>query len=144
MISSSGTQPEIATAALGSCRSRPQSRSILRCVLNERRLAVAAWLCVIGGVDLRAALLRWRPAPRGCNLDLAAYRRCLPLGKFAFSCHSSALWIGEPKAARRSAARRVRIPSTAPRVHVGVDVRQITTTFGIDHFEHYRFVDAHP
>jgi hypothetical protein len=29
---------------------------MLRCILSERLLAVAAWLCVIGGVDLRAAL----------------------------------------------------------------------------------------
>jgi hypothetical protein len=30
---------------------------MLRCFLSERLLAVAAWLCVIGVVDLRAALL---------------------------------------------------------------------------------------
>jgi hypothetical protein len=32
---------------------------MLRCFLSDRPLAVAAWLCVIGGVDRRAALLRF-------------------------------------------------------------------------------------
>jgi hypothetical protein len=46
---------------------------------------------------------------------------------------------GLDKAARPRKESRLRRQGSA---YVGVDVRQITTTFGMDHFEHYRFVDA--
>ena len=78
-------------AALKSCRSCPQSRSMLRCFLSECLLAVAAWPCVIGGVDLGPLFwLRRGRRHRYCSLDLAANRLCLHWGNFAFSCHCSA------------------------------------------------------
>jgi hypothetical protein len=95
---------------------------MLRCVLSERLLAVAAWLCVIGGVDLRAALLSFDGAgAMGVAVSIWLRFGCVSIGvilRFLVIAQSSA--SGNQKGARLSIAlitRRSRaFQTSSPRI----------------------------
>jgi hypothetical protein len=68
---------------------------MLRCFLRERLLAVSAWLCVIGGVDLRAALLGFDDAgAMGVAASIWLRIGCVSIGATSRFLAISVLWIG--------------------------------------------------